>query len=584
MQEIPPPLKRARSSATGALVSDSGAEPSESTSIEEPKKIKAQTEDEAQLEDETELTTQTWEDLKELWENAMDEFEGSEPASAVPLLRGLIFECDRIVRNSPDPNRPLQSSSANSTLNQNENNSDQARWDLSVPSNVSVTQVGSTGRSSNTIKEHPGPLHPGQALSTFSFFHIYGTTLLTLADIFDQVPDLADPSEPSPVIINAKSIDFFEKALQGYQDEFAESEPRSPILVGEGRIASDWRLEIAWGRALVRLARQKLEDGDEEELPKERVQSINPNAKAGKAKGLMKSKKRTREPEPEPEPASASASAFPTVLAKTPVSLLSPRQLLTQAADHFQLGILLMPRPSPSATPSPVEPIKTPFRDPVTSFQPTLTSHQRLKNILEIATSVSPLVEKFSDQKERVRWATWTGGIFDQLEMEASPLLASLKDGADEQKEDWKFEVALGKGGLWLGLGSRLSEEFETSVEESEEQDEAQAELNESRRKEARELLQKALGYLQQGRKIRPRITIVQDCGKEEDEEDEIGPLLVEGYLTLSGLVDSDDDEEIERLEGLARNEGWVEDGDDEEDGDGDEQDEDEDEEDMSID
>lgn len=74
----PPALKRARSSTTSVNAQAEPA-PTESPAIpvqDDTKKIKNQSGEEVQLEDDAELTAQTWEDLKELWENAMEAFEG----------------------------------------------------------------------------------------------------------------------------------------------------------------------------------------------------------------------------------------------------------------------------------------------------------------------------------------------------------------------------------------------------------------------------------------------------------------------------------------------------------------------------
>lgn len=356
-----------------------------------------------------------------------------------------------------------------------------------------------------------------------------GTTLLTLAEVFTQEPRLADPSEPSPQVINAKSIDFFEKALQGCQGEY-ETEISSPVgSKGNAKKRMDWKLEIAWGRALVSLARQKLEDGDEEE---EEMEELGKKKKPTKARGLMGNKKRAREPEP----------VVPLVAAKTPVYKLSPKQLLVHAADHFQLGILHMPRPFPSL----FDPSEQ-YKDPITSLNSTINHRQRLRTLLDIASSVSPLAEKFTDPRERSKWAVWSNGIFDQVDTESPVRLQS----AQGQDDDWKFEVALGRGGVWLGVGSRLVEDLEQGDE---------GEVDEKKKAEAREMVQRSLKFLAEARKMRPRASETALEGSAEGEkEDEVAPLLVEAYLTLSGLVGDEEEGEVERLEELAREEGWVE-------------------------
>ncbi|KAG8717217.1 hypothetical protein FRC08_007961 [Ceratobasidium sp. 394] len=53
--------------------------------------------------DQETLNAQDWSDLKELFENALDAFYGESPATALPLIRGVLHECTRLVSVHKDP-------------------------------------------------------------------------------------------------------------------------------------------------------------------------------------------------------------------------------------------------------------------------------------------------------------------------------------------------------------------------------------------------------------------------------------------------------------------------------------------------
>ncbi|KAG9121265.1 hypothetical protein FRC07_002855 [Ceratobasidium sp. 392] len=69
--------------------------------------------------DEEALNVQDWEDLKDLFHNAVDVFYGDCPAAALPLVRGVLHECARLVSVHKDPTiiySPLESSGSNGSL------------------------------------------------------------------------------------------------------------------------------------------------------------------------------------------------------------------------------------------------------------------------------------------------------------------------------------------------------------------------------------------------------------------------------------------------------------------------------------
>ncbi|QRV73554.1 translation initiation factor IF-2 [Ceratobasidium sp. AG-Ba] len=85
-------LKRPR----GLLGSKKNADPEPSAKKPRP------SDPEANLDPEI-IKVQDWNDLKELYENALDAFYGENPGSALPLVRGVLHECARLVSAHEDP-------------------------------------------------------------------------------------------------------------------------------------------------------------------------------------------------------------------------------------------------------------------------------------------------------------------------------------------------------------------------------------------------------------------------------------------------------------------------------------------------
>lgn len=134
-------------------------------------------------------------------------------------------------------------------------------------------------------------------------------------------------------------------------------------------------------------------------------------------------------------------------------------------------------------------------------------------------------------------------------------------EAAGEKTGEWEYEVAVGRGAVWLGVGGREAELVESAEEE------------EDASKEKLSLyLEKALSFLSRARELKP---LVKQTGKEGEEEvkDELSPMLIEVALTFGLVLDGEGEEEVRRreeLEELARREGW--DGVDEEEEDGDDE------------
>lgn len=401
------------------------------------------------------------------------------------------------------------------------------------------------------------------------------TSLTALGQLLAAEPPLADPAEPAPREFFLVALETFAQAAEAEEkkpltnaeveaEAATESKPKkaggmlkrkkekkkekaaAAAAAASAGNGEGWRVQIAWGRCLVLLASEALEeDGDDDD---DQSEGGDDTAR----KEMASPKKRARDDDDE--------------------SSLSPNELLGQAAEHYALGLEAMPSGKRSSSSS--EDVSQ--RDPVTSFLPPTNSvTARLQTLLSVANSVAPLVERLADDDadndDRLTWATWAEQIYGQVIDEANASSSGLNPVAAAQ---WAFDAAVGQGSVWLGLGSRLADALETG-----EDDEQELDLSSEEVALAKGVLGKALGFLGTARTLKPRYTAQEKADRGaakaeqvDDEEDEVAPLLIECCLTLSALMG---DEEAEERDGLlegAREEGWVEEDEEEEDGDDDDE------------
>ncbi|KAF8593833.1 hypothetical protein BDV93DRAFT_529664, partial [Ceratobasidium sp. AG-I] len=97
----PPPTEKKNLKRPRGLL---GSRKSARTSAESsPKAKKPRAEDPEEDLDQDALNLQDWNDLKELYQNALDAFYGSDPTTALPLVRGVLHECASLVSAHNDP-------------------------------------------------------------------------------------------------------------------------------------------------------------------------------------------------------------------------------------------------------------------------------------------------------------------------------------------------------------------------------------------------------------------------------------------------------------------------------------------------
>ncbi|KAJ7286089.1 hypothetical protein C8J57DRAFT_1286692 [Mycena rebaudengoi] len=151
--------------------------------------------------------TEDWDDLKELFARAADRYEADDVPEALPLLRGVIHECHRILILHEDP---------------------------SVLWAKPVTEPTTSKKKKCKCKESPTAFHA-----------IFGTALFLFANLIAQDPTVALPDEPStPAPYWLAALDVFETG---------ENLPSRTS--GRGcESVEDWRMAVIWGRTLVCVA------------------------------------------------------------------------------------------------------------------------------------------------------------------------------------------------------------------------------------------------------------------------------------------------------------------------------------------
>ncbi|KAJ6561198.1 hypothetical protein DFH09DRAFT_1247801 [Mycena vulgaris] len=167
---------------------------------------------------EAETKVDDWEDLKELFARAAEQYECDDVNEALPLLRGVIHECHRFLLLYEDPsvlfaepNRPRSKS----------------------PDPISISP-STKPRKKCKCKEAPTAFHA-----------ILGTALFLFGNLIAQDPTLALPDEPST------PATYWHAAL----DVFETGENLPSRTSGRGCEApEDWRMAIVWGRTLLCVA------------------------------------------------------------------------------------------------------------------------------------------------------------------------------------------------------------------------------------------------------------------------------------------------------------------------------------------
>ncbi|KAJ7047584.1 hypothetical protein C8F04DRAFT_1059399 [Mycena alexandri] len=243
---------------------------------------------------EAETKVEDWEDLKELFGRAAEQYESDDVNEALPLLRGVIHECHRLMLLYEDPSVlfavPLTHS--------------KSREPISISSS-------SKPQKKCKCKESPTAFHA-----------ILGTALFLMGNLIAQDASVAVADEPStPATYWLAALDVFETG---------ENLPGRTS--GRGCEApEDWRMAVVWGRTLVAVADEALTLSQERERSGTAAPPSAPEPKW---------------PSPAASPFAAIAMRRPPASRRITLANAAPHELLLLAMDQFTRGIFHMPHPA----------------------------------------------------------------------------------------------------------------------------------------------------------------------------------------------------------------------------------------------
>ncbi|KAJ7762023.1 hypothetical protein DFH07DRAFT_814999 [Mycena maculata] len=238
---------------------------------------------------ETETKVEEWEDLKELFGRAADQYECDDVNEALPLLRGVIHQCHRFLLLYEDPSVLFA----------------EPRSRSKSPEPVSISPSNKP-RKKCKCKESPTAFHA-----------ILGTSLLLFGNLIAQDPSLALPDEPTT------AATYWLAAL----DVFETGENLPSRTSGRGCEApEDWRLAIVWGRTLLCIADEVLTLASDPSAPPPPPE--------------------TKWPSPAASPFAAIAMRRPPTSRRISLATAVPHDLLLLAMDQFTRGIFHMPHPA----------------------------------------------------------------------------------------------------------------------------------------------------------------------------------------------------------------------------------------------
>ncbi|KAF8895625.1 hypothetical protein BD779DRAFT_1500588 [Infundibulicybe gibba] len=379
-----------------------------------------------------------WEDLKDLFAKAAEQYESDDAAETLPLLRAVIHECHKFLLFYPDPSvlftqyvqpRPQQRS-----------------W--AAERKKSPDPPAPRERKSCKCVELPTAFHV-----------ILGTTLFLFGNLIAQDASLAlegEPAQPAPYWLAA--IDVFEtgEALPSRTSGYSADVPE------------DWRMAVVWGRTLVCIAdeivntRKREADNADEEPDADADMDMD----MGIGSGI---------PQWPPESPFAMIEARrPPVSQRITIAKSVPQELLLLAMDLFSRGIFHMPHPQHGAA--------TGSASPGAEAPPPADSFSRAKELFTIGSDVLLLAEKLEHAGERAQWAAWADSVFNQMKMEADTVA-------------WRGPITRARGRAWLVVGSAHAEALEGALERGE----AQV-LEGDEAVKGREALGKAVSFFEQAR------------------------------------------------------------------------------------
>jgi hypothetical protein len=440
-----------------------------------------------------------WEDLKELYDQALERYQGDDSTEALPMLRGVLHECDRFLRFYPDPSILIMRRTAN-------------------PGDSNPASPSASSSRANSPPFSPPEISGGD-LPT-AFHAIYGSALFMFGNIIARDTAFAKPGEPS------EGSPYYLAALDVF-----EAGENLPCNTSREPGGEDWRMAISWGRTLVCLA-------DETVTQEE----------AGRAHPSPGYSSFTAEPVWHREsPFSTQAARQPPVARRMSLIGSSPHDILVMAIDQFSRGMLHMPHRrshrfpgvlghcSPSSSES-----SSSSSSPGAAFptlRPRLFREQDLprpKILYTIATEVLAVSERLPSSEQRQTWSQWADGVFAQMQIEAAMVVRN--EGEDD--EDWEsFATSYCRGRCWLIVGSARAEPLESALEKGD-----TSVLKSELGTEAREALSNSVKHFDRAKAY--LLTRPLQATPPEALDGDIQILLAETLITLANLTTDPEEQE----------------------------------------
>ncbi|KAJ7228873.1 hypothetical protein GGX14DRAFT_692753 [Mycena pura] len=240
-----------------------------------------------------------WEDLKELFARAAEQYDNDDVHEALPLLRGVIHECHRFLLLYEDPS-------------------------------VLFAEPTRRSKSPEPISVSPSSKQPQKCKcreSPTAFHAILGTSLFLFGSLLAQDASLAVADEPTnPATYWLAALDVFETG---------ENLPSRTS--GRGcQYPEDWRMAIVWGRTLLAVA--------DEVVKREHSTTLLPPLPP-----------EPKWPNPAASPFAAIAMRRPPASRRITLTTTAPHDLLLLAMDQFTRGIFHMPHPAHAADDAPAD-------------------------------------------------------------------------------------------------------------------------------------------------------------------------------------------------------------------------------------
>ncbi|KAK7039277.1 hypothetical protein VNI00_010182 [Paramarasmius palmivorus] len=440
-----------------------------------------------------------WRDLKDMFTKAAEQYESSEAAEALPIIRGVIHECHRCLKVHHDPSLLFVNPSSSPKLPPTA--AEKPKGDGTVPE--TVPRVAQRPKRCTCV-ELPTAFHA-----------IFGTALFLFGNLIQQDPTLALPGEPdAPSTYWLAALDVFETG---------ENLPSRTHGLGCDA-PEDWRMAIVWGRTLVCLADETItRQSSSHDITM--ATSTSPDPAPGTGLG--------------PDtPFAIIAQRRPPITGRTSLATAKPNDLLKLAMDQFSRGIFHMPHPSTTSS--------------------TNMCFSRAKELYTIASEVLLVASKLSSSEERRYWAEWADSVFNQMQM---GLQMELSQGAWKGRinrsrgecllivgsalaEEIEDELEKGGEGAATALGSEDAVEAREVLGEAVvffERAKGVVEANaDSEVKRSPQVRKRKRGCCE------PEIEVVEEVKVEAEDDDDLQSLLTEALLTLANLtVDETKREEL---------------------------------------